>query len=70
MFKHHLKTAWRTFSRNTTFSLIKIAGLSIGLTVCMLIFLYIKDELSYDRFHEKHAQLYRVVQDMKSRGGR
>ena len=48
--------------RNKTFSLIKIIGLSIGLMVCMLIFLYTKDELSYDQFQINKAQLYRIVQ--------
>ena len=37
-------------------------GLSIGLTVCMLIFLYTKDEITYDRFHENKGQLFRVIQ--------
>ena len=44
--------------RNKIFSIIKILGLSIGLMVCMLIFLYTKDEISYDQFHENKAQLY------------
>lgn len=65
MLKYHLKTAWRNLLRNKTFSFIKIAGLSIGLAVCMLILLYIRDETSYDRFHEKQVQLFRIVQDMK-----
>src|SRR5258708_2556041 len=62
MFKNYFKTAWRNLWRNKIFSVIKIMGLSIGLTVCMLIFLYSKDEISYDRFHENKAQLYRIVQ--------
>jgi putative ABC transport system permease protein len=62
MFKNYFKTAWRNLWRNKIFSVIKILGLSIGLTVCMLIFLYTKDELSYDQFQENKAQLYRVVQ--------
>ena len=62
MFKNYFKTAWRNLWRNKIFSVIKILGLSIGLTVCMLIFLYTKDELSYDQFQENKAQLYRIVQ--------
>ena len=62
MFKNYFKIAWRNLVRNKIFSLIKIAGLSIGLTVCMLIFLYTKDEISYDQFHENKAQLYRIIQ--------
>ena len=62
MFKNYFKTAFRNLWRNKTFSLIKLLGLSIGLTVCMLIFLYTKDEITYDRFHENKGQLYRVIQ--------
>jgi putative ABC transport system permease protein len=62
MFKNYFKIAWRNLWRNKIFSGIKILGLSIGLTVCMLIFLYTKDEISYDRFHENKAQLYRIIQ--------
>ena len=62
MIKNYFKTAFRNLWRNKTFSLIKLLGLSIGLTVCMLIFLYTKDEITYDRFHENKGQLYRVIQ--------
>ncbi len=63
MLKNYFKTAWRTLWRNKVFSFIKILGLSIGLTVCMLIFLYTKDEISFDKFHENKARLFRVVQN-------
>ncbi len=62
MIRNNLKIAWRNLLRNKIFSIIKILGLSIGLTVCMLIFLYTKDEISYDQFHENKSQLYRIVQ--------
>jgi len=62
MFKNYFKIAWRNLLHNKIFSVIKILGLSIGLTVCMLIFLYTKDEISYDQFHENKAQLYRIIQ--------
>jgi putative ABC transport system permease protein len=65
MFKNYFKTAWRNLWRNKIFSIIKILGLSIGLTVCMLIFLYTKDEVSYDRFHENKAQIFRIMQTWK-----
>ena len=51
MIRNYLKIALRNLLRNRVFSLINIAGLSIGLAVCMLIVLYTKDELSFDRFH-------------------
>ena len=60
MFKNYLKTALRNLSGNKTFSFINIAGLSIGLACCLLIFLYTKDELSFDRFQQKKDRLYRI----------
>ncbi|MGC4035868.1 MAG: ABC transporter permease [Chitinophagaceae bacterium] len=63
MIKNYFKIAWRNLVRNKIFSLIKILGLSIGLAVCILIFLYTKDEFSYDRFQENKANIYRITQD-------
>jgi len=65
MIKNYFKTTFRTLWRNKTFAIIKILGLAIGLAVCMLIFLYTKDELSYDQFHKNKAQLFRIVQSIK-----
>lgn len=64
MILNYFKVAWRTLVRNKTLSLIKILGLSIGLAVCILMFLYSKDELSYDHFHANKGNIYRVFQDM------
>src|SRR6266542_4930605 len=61
MFKNYSIIAIRNLWRNKVFSIINISGLSIGLACCMLIFLYTKDEVSYDRFHEKKDQIYRVT---------
>ena len=62
MIKNYFKIAFRNLWRNKIFSIIKILGLSIGLTVCMLIFLYTKDEISYDQFHENKEHLFRIIQ--------
>jgi putative ABC transport system permease protein len=62
MYKSYFKIGWRNLGQNKVFSSIKILGLSLGLSVCMLIFLYTKDEISYDRFHEKKEQIFRVTQ--------
>ena len=62
MFKNYLITAVRNIKRNKVFSFIKIIGLSIGTAVCILIYLFIADELSFDRFHENSDRLFRVVQ--------
>jgi len=61
MFRNYLTIALRTIARNRVFSLINIVGLSIGLACCLLILLYAKDELSFDRFQKNNAQLYRIT---------
>ena len=69
MFRNYLKTAFRNLWRNKAFSLINIIGLSVGLASCMLIFLYAKDELSYDRFNVRAAQIYHLTADYISPEG-
>lgn len=60
MIKNYFKIAFRNLTRNKVFSVINIAGLSLGLTCCMLIVLYTKDEISFDLFEENRDQLYRI----------
>jgi putative ABC transport system permease protein len=60
MIKNYFKTAFRNLQRNKVYSLINILGLSLGLCCAMLIILYVKDEVSYDRFHKNVNQLYRI----------
>ncbi|WP_027065911.1 ABC transporter permease [Maribacter sp. Hel_I_7] len=60
MFKNYLKIAWRNLIRNKGFSILNIAGLSIGLTVFTLIVLWINFELGFDRFHENQERIYEV----------
>ena len=61
MIKNYFKTAWRNLVRNKMYSLINVAGLSIGLACCMLIILYNKDEVSYDRFQKNAQDIYRLA---------
>lgn len=61
MFKNYLKTAIRNMARNKLYSILNVAGLSIGLAFFILISLYIIHELSYDRFHTKARNIYRIV---------
>ncbi len=61
MFKNYFKTAWRNLLKNKGFSLINITGLTIGLTCCLLIALYIQNELSFDKFETKGARIARVI---------
>lgn len=60
MVKLFFKIAWRNLIRNKTYSLINITGLAIGLTCFILISLYVTDELSFDRHHEKGDRIYRI----------
>jgi len=62
MLKNYFKTAIKTMMRNKTYTAINIFGLSIGLACVMLIVLYIKDEVSFDRFQENGQQIFRIVQ--------
>ncbi len=70
MLKNYIITAIRNLWRNKFFSFINIFGLSIGISCCMLIFLYAKDEASFDRFHEKKDQIYRIVADLRTPDGK
>ncbi len=65
MFKNYFKTAFRNLARNKIYSFINIAGLSIGLACAMLIMLYVKDEVSFDRFHKNVNNIYRIVSQRK-----
>jgi len=60
MFKNYFKTAVRNLSRNKVFSFINVFGLAIGLASCMLIGVFVYDELSYDRYAPNADELYRV----------
>lgn len=69
MLKNYFKTAFRNLERTKIYSLINIAGLSIGLACAMLIMLYVKDEVSYDRFHKNVSQIYRIDKQQKKEDG-
>ena len=63
MIKNYLKIAYRNLLRNKLFTLVNIFGLAIGMAACFLIVQYVRFELSYDKFHEKHDRIYRVIID-------
>jgi ABC-type antimicrobial peptide transport system permease subunit len=63
MFKNYFKIALRNFRKYKAYSVINIAGLGIGMACCILILLWVQDELSFDRFHENPDQIYRVNSD-------
>lgn len=61
MLTNYLKIAWRNVRKNRAFAAINILGLAIGMATCLLISLFVRDELSYDRFHQNADRIYRVV---------
>jgi putative ABC transport system permease protein len=68
MFSNFLKTAWRNLLKNKVFSFINILGLAIGLSCFLLISMYVLDELSYDKYNEKSARIFRVHSDIRFGG--
>ena len=69
MFKNYMKISMRNILRNRSYSLINIAGLAVGMACFILISLWVQDEISYDRFHEKIDNLYRVIDYEKYSNG-
>jgi putative ABC transport system permease protein len=69
MFKSYLKIAVRNIRTNGIFSFVKIAGLSVGLTGCILILFYINDEWSFDRFHAQKERIYQLVCERTEQDG-
>ncbi len=60
MLNNYLKIALRTLRRHKGYTAINIAGLAIGIACCVLMGLFVQDELRYDRFHENADRIYRV----------
>src|SRR6478735_10815885 len=58
MFSNYFKIAFRNLWKNKAFSFINIAGLAVGMASAMLILLWIQNEMSHDRFHEKVDRIY------------
>jgi putative ABC transport system permease protein len=61
MYKNYFKIAWRNLIKKRAYSFINIFGLGLGIACCLLIFMFVQDELSYDNYHEKGARIYRVT---------
>ncbi len=69
MFRHNLLLIYRTFKRFKTTFFINLIGLSTGLACALLIYLWVNDELSVDKFHEKDSQLYQVMANHENTDG-
>ncbi|MEO6453761.1 MAG: ABC transporter permease [Ginsengibacter sp.] len=68
MIKNYFKIAWRNLMKNKAFSLINIAGLSIGMAACLLILQYVSFQLSFDQFNKNAADIFRIVNDRYQNG--
>ncbi len=68
MIKNYLKIAWRSLWKNKTASFINVAGLSVGLTCCLLMVLYMQHELSYDKFQTNGDRTVRVIMEYSFNG--
>jgi putative ABC transport system permease protein len=69
MFKNYLTVALRNLMRHKVYSFINMAGLAIGMTCCLLIFLYVRYERSYDRYHDKADRIWRVTTELVFENG-
>ncbi|WP_299322057.1 ABC transporter permease [uncultured Maribacter sp.] len=61
MFRNHLKIAWRSLKKDKLFAAIKIGGFAVGIAACLLIALFIRNEVGYDQHYANKDQMYRVV---------
>ena len=68
MLKNYLLLAFNNFRKQKMFSLINILGLTVGITCCLMIFLFILNETSYDNFHKNGKDIYRVVRVGEAKG--
>jgi len=68
MIQNYIKIAWRNILNNRGYATINIVGLAIGLACCLLIVIYVQNELSYDKYHANKDCIYRVVHDYKEVG--
>ena len=68
MLKNYFKTAFRNFRNNKFYTSINIVGLAIGIATCLLIMLYVLDELSYDNYNKNANEIYRIDNEIKFGG--
>ena len=66
MLKNYFKITWRNIRNNKIYSLINIMGLAIGMACCILILLWVQDELSYDQFHENYSDIYMTIPELQN----
>jgi len=70
MVKNFFKIAFRNIKRNSTYSILNISGMAVGMASAILILLWVQDEWSYDRYFDNADSLYRVISDMSTTEGK
>lgn len=68
MFKNYFKTAFRNFRKNKFYTGINVFGLAVGLSTCLMILLYVLDELAYDKYNKQADRIYRIDNEIKFGG--
>ena len=68
MLRSYITIAWRNLMRYKGFTYINVFGLAIGIACCLVIFLFVQDELAFDKFHAKADQIYRIINHRSSDG--
>ncbi|HZZ75363.1 MAG TPA: ABC transporter permease, partial [Puia sp.] len=66
MIHHFFQIAWRNLLKRKFYSFINITGLAVGMACCILIAVYIRNELSYDQYHAKRDRIVRVLQAFRN----
>jgi putative ABC transport system permease protein len=69
MLRNYFKIAFRNLSRNKLFTFINIFGLALSMSVCLLVLMRIKEQLSYDKFHPDASNIYRIITEVTNRQG-
>jgi putative ABC transport system permease protein len=62
MLRNYIKIAWRNLIKDKQFTLLNVLGLSAGIACTLLIYLWVHDELSYDKFFDKDSQVFQVME--------
>ena len=68
MIKNYLKIAFRNFWRHRVFTLINITGLSVGIAACLVIYLLVQHDFTFDKFEKDGDRIYRVVTNFNFEG--
>ncbi len=68
MVKNYIKVALRNFVKHKGYTFINVTGLAMGIACCLLIFLYVKDEFTYDQYHSKEDRIFRIYSEISFSG--